>query len=140
MSVTTACGLFDHKRQAWYQKTERSINKCVVENTITEFVKSVRDEDPGIGGRKLGLMGKNVYKESFIGRDAFFELLKRSGLCLKRPKPRHTTNSNHRYHKYKNLVIGFIPKGPNLLWVSDITYIQLANGKCCYLHLVTDAY
>lgn len=24
--------------------------------------------------------------------------------------------------------------------MSDITYIQLANGDCCYLHLVTDAY
>ena len=33
-----------------------------------------------------------------------------------------------------------MPTGPNLLWVSDITYIQLQNGECCYLHLVTDAY
>lgn len=28
----------------------------------------------------------------------------------------------------------------NKLWVSDITYIPLANGEVCYLHLVTDAY
>lgn len=111
-----------------------------METVITEFVKSVREEDPGIGCKKLWLMGKGVYKESFIGRDAFFDLLKRAGLCLKRPKPRHTTNSNHRYHKYKNLVVGFVPKGSNLLWVSDITYIQLSDGKCCYLHIVTDAY
>ena len=26
------------------------------------------------------------------------------------------------------------------LWVSDITYIPLANGEVCYLHLITDAY
>jgi len=56
----------------------------------------------------------------------------------KRPKPRHTTNSNHRYHKYKNLIRGFVPTGANQLWVSDITYIDLVDG-CCYLHLVTDA-
>ncbi len=28
----------------------------------------------------------------------------------------------------------------NQLWVSDITYIPLANGEVCYLHLITDAY
>ena len=33
-----------------------------------------------------------------------------------------------------------MPAGPNLLWVSDITYIPLADNNCCYLHLVTDAY
>ena len=58
---------------------------------------------------------------------------------LNRPKPRHTTNSNHRYHKYKNLIKGFVPTAANQLWVSDITYISLDVG-CCYLHLITDAY
>ena len=32
-----------------------------------------------------------------------------------------------------------MPTGPNQLWVSDITYIDMVDG-CCYLHLVTDAY
>lgn len=85
-------------------------------------------------------MAGEVFKASMIGRDAFYSLLEREGMRLRRPRPRHTTNSNHRYHKYKNLIRGYIPAGPNLLWVSDITYIPLANGECCYLHLVTDAY
>ena len=55
-------------------------------------------------------------------------------------KARGTTNSNHRYHKWKNLIKGFVPTSPNQLWVSDITYIPLAGGDVCYLHLVTDAY
>ena len=54
-------------------------------------------------------------------------------------KSRSTTNSNHRYHKWKNLIKGFIPTAANQLWVSDITYVELKGG-CCYLHLVTDAY
>jgi putative transposase len=58
---------------------------------------------------------------------------------LKRPKSRSTTNSNHRFHKYKNLIKGLVPAKPNLLWVADITYIDTENG-CCYLHLITDAY
>lgn len=73
------------------------------------------------------------------GRDSFLHIMHDFGLTLPKPKPRHTTNSNHRYHKYKNLIKGFVPTAPNQLWVSDITYIDLVDG-CCYLHLVTDAY
>lgn len=100
----------------------------------------MRQEDPGIGARKIWLMASNIYGNQMMGRDAFYALLEREGLRLKRPRPRHTTKSNHRYHKYKNLIVDYVPYGPNLLWVSDITYIQLTNGECCYLHLVTDAY
>ena len=73
------------------------------------------------------------------GRDAFLDLLRRNQLMQKPRKSRSTTNSNHRYHKWKNLIKGFVPTAANQLWVSDITYINLTGG-CCYLHLVTDAY
>lgn len=59
---------------------------------------------------------------------------------LPKPKPRHTTNFNHRYHKWKNMTKDFKPTAANQLWVADITYIALAEGDVCYLHLVTDAY
>lgn len=75
----------------------------------------------------------------FPGRDKFFDLLHRHNLVLPPPRPRHTTNSNHRYRKYKNLTKGLVLTGSDQLWVSDITYIELDRG-CCYLHLVTDAY
>ena len=114
--------------------------RCKREAPIVAFARSIRSEDPGIGARKIWLMAGNVFGERMIGRDAFYALLEREGLRLRRPRPRHTTNSNHRYHKYHNMIKDFVPHGPNLLWVSDITYIQLANGECCYLHLVTDAY
>ena len=138
--MSAACKLFGHCRQAWYQQKETFEMHCKRESPILEFARSVRSEDPGIGARKIWLMAGDVFGRSMIGRDAFYALLEREGLRLKRPRPRHTTNSNHRFHKYKNLVKDFVPCGPNLLWVSDITYIQLANGECCYLHLVTDAY
>ena len=107
---------------------------------IVDAVKQIRQMDPGIGGVKLWLMSKRMFLCDWVpGRDAFLQLLRDFQLMQKRPKPRHTTNSNHRYHKYKNLIRGFVPTRPNQLWVSDITYIDLVNG-CCYLHLVTDAY
>ena len=82
-----------------------------------------------------------LFGRSFVpGRDRFFVLLRRKGLMLPRPKPRHTTNSNHRYHKYKNLIKDIVLTAANQLWVADITYIALADGDVCYLHLITDAY
>lgn len=58
---------------------------------------------------------------------------------LKPGRRRHTTNSNHNYRKYKNLIKGFVPVRPNNLWVADITYIETDEGVV-YLHLVTDVW
>jgi len=107
---------------------------------LTDAVQEIRKMDPGIGGYKLWLMMRSMFPDEWIpGRDSFFRILHTFGLTPKRARARHTTNSNHRFHKYSNLIKGFIPTRANQLWVSDITYIELADG-CCYLHLVTDAY
>ena len=91
---------------------------------IVDAVKVIREQDPGIGYYKLWLMMNRMFLCGWVpGRDSFLRLLRNFHLMQKRPKPRHTTNSNHA----------------NQLWVSDITYIDLVDD-CCYLHLVTDAY
>ena len=72
---------------------------------IVDAVKQIREMDPGIGYYKLWLMMKRMFLCDWVpGRDAFLMLLRDFQLMQKRPKPRHTTNSNHRYHKYKNLI------------------------------------
>jgi transposase InsO family protein len=50
-----------------------------------------------------------------------------------------TTNSNHLFRKYKNLIKDQVPNSPEPLWVSDITYIKTDKGHN-YLAIVTDAY
>ena len=140
-SVSSACRLFGRSRQAYYRLKACGESPVLSERRILETVACIRSEDPGIGCRKLWLMLRSVYGVDAVpGRDSFFRLLRRRGLVLPRPKPRRTTNSNHRYHKWKNLVRGFTPTAANLLWVADITYIPLEYGSTCYLHLVTDAY
>lgn len=104
-------------------------------------VREIREEDPGIGGYKLWVMLCALFGSGFMpGRDSFYTLLRRHHLMLPPRKVRHTTNSNHRYHKWKNLVKGLVPAAANQIWVADITYIELADGNVCYLHLITDAY
>ena len=103
-------------------------------------MREIREMDPGIGGIKLWLMLSTMFSSGWMpGRDAFMNLLRRNRLMQRPRKTRSTTNSNHRYHKWKNLIKDFVPTHANQLWVSDITYIDLECG-CCYLHLVTDAY
>jgi len=50
-----------------------------------------------------------------------------------------TTDSNHPFRKYPNMVRELQVLRPNHLWVSDITYLSLTDSFC-YLSLVTDAY
>ena len=75
------------------------------------------------------------------GRDAFIELLRKNGLMvrLKRRRRYRTTDSNHHYRKYPNLILEVVPSRPNEVWVSDITYVETLEGVC-YLSLITDAY
>lgn len=75
------------------------------------------------------------------GRDAFIEILRKHGLMvhLRRRKRYKTTDSNHHYRKYPNLIKEIIPMRPNEIWVADITYVEAEEGVCC-LSLITDAY
>jgi putative transposase len=129
-----------HCRQAYYQQKSDGDEKLRRESRILAAVGEIRSIDPAIGGYKLWLMLCDMFSKDWMpGRDAFLKILNKNRLLGSPPRPRHTTNSNHRYHKWENLVKGFIPTGPNQLWVSDITYIDTDNGTC-YLHLVTDTY
>ena len=123
LKVALVVRLFGHCRQAFYQ-SKADIEEVEHERKVIGAVKEIREEDPGIGGYKLWLMLIAMFGRSFVpGRDRFFVILRRRGLMLPKPKPRHTTNSNHRYHKWKNLIKGFVPTAANQLWVADITYI-----------------
>lgn len=94
------------------------------------------------GGRKLHQLLQSELKGAGIkiGRDKFFDFLRAHSLLVPKLRAFHrTTNSNHNFKKFRNLVKNKIPNGPEELWVADITYIRL-NGKHAYLALITDAY
>jgi putative transposase len=98
---------------------------------------------PRIGTRKLyGMLTKTLQEHKIkIGRDKLFDLLEEYGMLIRRRKRKRvcTTDSNHPFRKYPNLVRELQVMHPNQLWVSDITYIRLID-EFCYLSLVTDAY
>ncbi len=115
------------------------MERLLLECNIVDIVKQIRCEDPGIGAYKMFLILRDIFSEKMLGRDRFYELMHRKGLMLPPARSRHTTNSNHHYHKYKNLIKEYKPSAPNMLWVADITYIDTDCGVC-YLHHLVDAF
>lgn len=96
---------------------------------------------PRLGGRKLIYLLRQLSGEQMtIGRDGFYNLLRRNGLLVRKRRSRViTTNSFHWLRKYPNLIRDLPVTRPNQVWVSDITYIKTEEGFL-YLFLVTDLY
>lgn len=139
-SMDTLCGLFGKTRQAFYKWHQSDFTESAMSEIVIEEVKRIRETAPGIGSSTLYPLLVNIFgKDNMMGRDAFYELMKAQGLQLKRRRCYRTTNSFHIYRKWKNLIKDFVVTAPNQLWVSDITYIKLAEGVI-YLHLITDAF
>ena len=139
--MDTLCDLFGRSRQAYYQRSKYNYKEEVKEEILLQLVERQREMMPKLGGRKLlELIQPRLPTELSIGRDSFFDFLRRHGLLVgKRRRRVKTTYSNHWLRKYPNLIKEFVPTKSNQLWVSDITYVETVSGFV-YLNLVTDAY
>ena len=129
-------------RDAYYKLKKRKIKQEVVFNQVIEFVKEERIEQSRVGTRKLYEALKPIFNATGIkvGRDKLFDILREQDMLVKRKRAScKTTDSYHRFHKYKNLVKDMVVSAPNQVWVSDITYIRTIKGFC-YLALITDLY
>jgi len=139
-SVETLCSLFGKRRQWYYKKCVFVVSESQRAKLLTELIDYYRGLCPRIGGVKLyTLISNDLGKEITRGRDSFLKFYAGKNYRLPRNKPIHTTNSNHIYRKYPNLVKGLEVKHVNHVWVADITYVWIV-GDVLYLHLLTDAY
>ena len=113
------------------------------EDLIARLVNEIRRYQPRIGGKKLyHLLQNDLHKiDAGIGRDKFFDILRKRKLLVKRRRKYvYTTDSFHRFKVYKNALKNALLTAPNQAWVSDITYLRLKGGGFVYLFLITDAY
>lgn len=141
-SIERTCQCFDLHRDAYYKFKKRKQEKDTLDKQVIELVKEERIEQPRVGTRKLYEALQNCFEINGlkVGRDKLFDILREHDMLVKRKKAScRTTDSYHRFHKYKNLVKDMDVTAPNQVWVSDITYIRTVNGFC-YLALITDMY
>jgi len=126
------CDLFGRSRQAYYQRSKYNYKEEVKEEILLQLVARERELMPKLGGGKLlELIRPRLPTELSIGRDSFFDFLRRYGLLVEKRRRRvKTTYSNHRLRKYPNRIKEFVPTGSNQLWVSDITYVERVKAIC----------
>ena len=111
-----------------------------LEQQIIEIVRERRKSLPREGVRKLTKSLDNEFKKAKlkVGRDTLFNVLRKHNmLTLRKKNSARTTNSYHRFYKYKNIIKDMKITRANQVWVSDITYIRTLKGFC-YLALITD--
>lgn len=136
------CRLFGKTRQAFYDHSWRGNDEQFQEAIVIDLVKQVRKSLPKVGTLKLIHMLKDDLDAHgiSIGRDRFFALLKKYHLLVKRKKRYAvTTDSNHPYKKWADMLKGLSIQAPEQVWVSDITYLRTTHNFI-YLSLITDAY
>ncbi|KAA2219911.1 IS3 family transposase [Maribacter flavus] len=138
-AITTCFGL---KRDAYYKFKRRENVRSEVEKKVVSIVKQRRRSLPREGVRKLekSLKGDFANANLKIGRDTLFNILRKHDmLTLRKKYSSRTTNSFHRFRKYRNIIKEIEITRPDQVWASDVTYIRTVKGFC-YLALLTDIY
>lgn len=129
-------------RKSYYDAKSRQ-KKLEYETAILlACVKEIRRDQPCVGTRKMHEDLKLDLQEKGVkmGRDKAHKVLKSNDLTIKkRKKYVTTTDSHHRFRKYRNLVKDLEINRPEQVFVCDITYIKV-DGSYSYLFLITDAY
>lgn len=136
------CQLFGITRQSYYQHFWQQETLNFEHELIIKEVLRIRQTHRRLGGRKLYELLEPFMLEHQIkmGRDGLFNVLAANNLLVKRRKRKvYTTQSFHWLKKYPNRIRNYIPRKPNQLWVSDITYWQIESGYL-YISFITDAY
>jgi len=142
VSLKTICRLLGYSPQAYHKHQTKTMRFHLQEGMILEQIQRIRKLQPRYGGRKLFVELQSFFVQHKIkmGRDVFFDLLRRNKLLVRKLKRNvYTTMSKHHFRRYPNLAKDFTPLKAHELWVADITYIP-THHRHAYLFLITDAY
>lgn len=124
-------------RQYYFKAIKTQSRNQILYSRILEAVLEIRESHPRMGARSLHKM-MNLHGE--IGVNRFERYLQQAGLGIEQKRSFIiTTNSNHPWLKYKNLLYGIKLTGINQVWSSDITYFIIAE-KVFYIIFIEDVY
>jgi putative transposase len=133
-AVRSACALLDLAPSSYYYQGRAT------DRQLEADLKKEAGQHPTYGTRRLlHQLRRKPYRYQ-VNRKHIQRLARRFGLLrpVKRRKVR-TTDSQHPYPRYENLVKGLEVVRPDEVWVSDITYIRL-QSDFVYLAIVLDVF
>jgi transposase InsO family protein len=141
MTVGRVCGKLAMTRQNYYARRKLRQRREVDKELLVGLARLERSLQPRLGARKLRVLLKKELAQAGvqIGRDRFFEVLRKHGLLLepRRSQTPRTTQSYHILPVFKNLVKGLQVSLVNEVWVGDLTYLRTGEGFM-FLALLTD--
>ncbi len=122
-------------RSTYYYKSK---NKRVSEQTLITRIEEIIEEFSGYGYRRVTAQ---LHREGIsVNHKKIFRIMQERGITRK-PRRRlvRTTDSNHRYRIYPNLLEDRTVTTTNEVWVADITYIRILTAFV-YLSVIMDLY
>lgn len=108
------------------------------ESELRNAISQVCERFPRYGYRRVTA---ELWRRGWrVNRKRVARLMKNMGLQAKKvARKRRTTNSNHPFPRYPNLVEYLVVQRPDQVWVADITYIRLKN-EFVYLAVLMDVF
>ena len=110
------------------------------EQRVREAIEAVLREFPTYGSRRVARQLRRSPHNLKVNRKRVQRLMSEMG--LQQPQKRRkcrTTDSQHPYPRYQNLVRELAVVSPEQVWASDITYIRVQNDFV-YLAIVLDVF
>lgn len=132
--VQRACQMLTFPRSSYYYHPK--VNQQ--EQHLKHAIQSVAGEWPTYGYRRITFQ---LNRQGWVvNHKCIYRLMGQMGIeRVKKAQKRHTTNSQHPFPRYPNLVQGLRITFPDQVWASDITYIRLGKGFV-YLAVIMDVF
>jgi len=110
------------------------------EHELQEAIRNVAGQYPTYGTRRITHQLRRPPYRYPVGRKRIQRLMRSMSLLrpVKRVKIR-TTNSEHGFPRFRNLMEGLVVSYPDQVWVADITYIRLKQSFI-YLAVLMDVF
>lgn len=124
-------------RSSYYYRP-KSLETSSEDRTLIDRIEGIAEEFSRYGYRKVTAQ---LRREGFlVNHKKIQRIMRERGLGVKkRRRFVKTTDSNHPYPVYPNLISHHVLTGINQIWVADITYIRITMAFV-YLAVILDLY
>lgn len=124
--------------RAWYYEQQSRPESSEDDVELRDAIECIILDFPGYGYRRV----THALKRAgwIVNHKRVLRIMREESLlCHLKRQFVHTTDSQHPYQIYPNLVKGMTIEAPDVVWVADITYIRLPT-TFVYLAAILDAY
>ena len=134
-SVQEACDALGLSHSSYYYHSQRAETRQLGVDLELEA-----GQYPKYGSRRLTRQLRRAPYHYRVNRKRIQRLMRQKGLLRpQKQKKCRTTNSQHPFPRYPNLVMDLQIDHPEQVWVCDVTYVRLGSGFV-YLAVIMDVF